>query len=43
MTKEQKRMVLIARLNHVKSRGKYLDCPGVVKKLERQIRNLEED
>lgn len=42
MTKEQKKLILINRLNKVKSKGKYTDCPGVVRKLERQIRNLSE-
>ena len=40
MTKEDKLKVLEVRLNRVKSQGKHIDCPGVVRKLERQIRNL---
>ena len=34
-------MILKARLNNVISRGKSLENPGVRRKLERQIRNLE--
>jgi hypothetical protein len=41
MTNTEKLQILKIRLNTVKARGKYLDCPGVVQKLERQIRNLE--
>ena len=33
--------ILKARLNNVISRGKSLEHPGVKRKLERQIRNLE--
>ena len=40
MTREQKKQVLEARLNNVKARGRYTDNPGVVRKLERQLRNL---
>lgn len=40
MIKAEKKMILENRLNNIKSRGKHLDCPGVAKKLERQIRNL---
>ena len=42
MTKAEKKMLLEIRLNNIKSRGKYMDCPGVAKKLERKIRNLSE-
>ena len=42
MTKEQKKLILVNRLNKVKSKGKHIDCPGVVRKLQRQIRNLSE-
>ena len=42
MTKEQKKLILVNRLNRVRSQGKYMDCPGVVRKLKRQIRNLED-
>lgn len=41
MTKEERLIYLKARLQVIKSRGKDVDCPGVVKKLERQIRKLE--
>ena len=41
MTKTEKLTYLKARLQVIKSRGKYVDCPGVVKKLERQIGRLE--
>ena len=41
MTKEEKKMLIQTRLNNIRARGKQFDCPGVVKKLERQLRNLE--
>ena len=41
MIKDGKLTYLKARLQVIKSRGKDIDCPGVVKKLERQIRKLE--
>ena len=34
-------LVLKARLNTIISRGKSIEFPGVRRKLERQIRNLE--
>ena len=34
-------LVLKARLNIIISRGKSIEFPGVRRKLERQIRNLE--
>lgn len=40
MTREQKKQVLEVRLNNVKARGKHTENPGVVRKLERQLRNL---
>ena len=43
MTKEQKLLSLRVRLNKIKARGKYEDCPGVKTKVERQIRNLEKE
>ena len=43
MTKTEKKLLLETRLNKVKSKGKHIDCPGVVRKLERQIRNLTEE
>lgn len=42
MTNEQKKIVLENRLNKVKAQGRYIDCPGVVRKLNRQIRNLSQ-
>lgn len=41
MNKEDKLVYLKSRLNIAKTRGKYVDCPGVIQKLERQIRKLE--
>jgi len=41
MQKNEKKKVLEARLKTIKARGKYIEFPGVVQKLERQIRNLE--
>lgn len=43
MTKEQKLTSLKVRLNKIKTRGKDEDCPGVRRKIERQIRNLEKE
>lgn len=40
MTKEQKKRILEVRLNNVKSKGKHTENPGVVRKIERQLRNL---
>ena len=40
MTNEQKKKILEVRLHKVKARGKHIDCPGVARKLNRQIRNL---
>ena len=39
-TKEQEKLMLEVRIAHIKSRGYYEDCPGVLKKLERKLRNL---
>ena len=41
MLKEQRLAYLKARLQVIKSRGKDVDAPGVVKKLQRQIKKLE--
>lgn len=41
MTKEQKLISLKVRLNKIKARGNDEDCPGVRRKVERQIKNLE--
>lgn len=43
MIKEQKLTSLKVRLNAIKARGKDEDCPGVRRKVERQIRNLEKE
>lgn len=43
MTKEQKLVSLKVRLNKIKARGDDEDCPGVRRKVERQIRNLEKE
>ena len=40
--KEKEILLLKVRINNIKARGKYIDCPGVLKKLERQLRNLED-
>ena len=37
--KAQKKLRYEVRLKNIKARGKYLENPGVVRKLERQIRN----
>jgi len=41
MTKQEKLDLLKARLAILSSNPKDLKCPGVVKKITRQIRNLE--
>jgi hypothetical protein len=41
MQKQEKLEVLKVRLNNIISRGKSNDFPGVKRKLERKIRNLE--
>ena len=43
MTKEQELTKLKVRLNTIKARGKDEDCPGVRRKIERKIRNLERE
>lgn len=43
MTKEQKLQSLKVRLNTLKARGRYEDCPGVYNKLKRRIYKLEEE
>lgn len=40
MTKEEKVLTYKVRLNKIKARDEWWKTPGVVKKLERQIRNL---
>lgn len=41
MNNEAKLTYLKTRLRIIESRGKYVDAPGVVNKLKRQIRRLE--
>ena len=41
MTNEEKLKILKFRLHFIKERGKSADSPGVMRKLERQIRKLE--
>lgn len=40
MTKEQKKALMQDRLNTLKASSKNVKCPGVVRKLTRQIRNM---
>ncbi len=42
MTKEQKLALMKNRLLTLESSGKNIKCPGVVRKLRRQIRNMEQ-
>ena len=42
MTNEQKLFALKVRLHNLKNNNKNEDSPGVVHKLERKVRNLEE-
>lgn len=42
MTNEQKLAIIKNRLIVLESNGKNIKCPGVVKKLHRQIRNMEQ-
>lgn len=41
MNKEQKLAIMKDRYNKLKENGKNIDSAGVLKKLARQIRNLE--
>ena len=41
MTNEEKLLILKVRLHKLEASAKNSDCPGVVRKLQRQIRNLE--
>jgi hypothetical protein len=43
MTKEDKAKVLKVRLRKLKTRPNATDAPGVIKKVSRQLRNLERD
>ena len=42
MTREQKLALMKNRLIVLESNGKNVKCPGVVRKLHRQIRNMEQ-
>lgn len=42
MTKEQKLAMMKSRLSVLEQNPKNIKCPGVVKKLRRQIRNMEQ-
>jgi hypothetical protein len=42
MTKEQKLAFMKNRLSTLEGSQKNLKCPGVVRKLRRQIRNMEQ-
>ena len=39
--KENEILLLKVRINNIKARGKYMDCPGVLHKLERKLMRLE--
>jgi len=41
MTREEKILLLRVRLHRLESSAKNQDCPGVITKVKRQIRNLE--
>lgn len=41
MTREEKLVLMKNRLSVLKGSVKNIKCPGVVRKVERQIRNLE--
>lgn len=43
MTKEEKLMILKDRYNKLEGSPKNIKCPGVRRKLARQIRNLEKE
>lgn len=43
MTKEEKLTLLKSRYNKLAASSKNVKCPGVRRKLERQIRNLEKE
>ena len=42
MTREQKLALMKNRLTVLESNGKNVKCPGVARKLHRQIRNMEQ-
>jgi len=41
MTKSEKWTLAASRLQRLKNRPQNIKCPGVVRKLTRQVRNLE--
>ena len=41
MTNEERLLILKVRLKKLESSPKAQDCPGVITKMKRQIRNLE--
>lgn len=43
MTNQEKAQILKVRLKALKTRPTATDAPGVIKKVERQIRNLEKN
>lgn len=43
MTNQEKAQILRVRLKTLKTRPTATDSPGVIKKVERQIRNLEKN
>lgn len=42
MTREQRLAIMKDRLSVLEQNPKNIKCPGVIKKLRRQIRNLEQ-
>lgn len=42
MKKEEKLMITKERLSRLNNSPKNIKCPGVVRKLKRQVRNMEE-
>lgn len=42
MTKEQKLAIMKNRLSNLAGSSKNVKCPGVVRKLKRQVRNMEQ-
>ena len=42
MTREQKLALMKNRLTVLESNSKNVKCPGIVRKLHRQIRNMEQ-
>lgn len=42
MTREQKLAIAKNRMKTLESNGKNVKCPGVLRKLRRQVRNMEQ-